>query len=392
MQIPDLPELPPEIELVLRLAQPGSPEPRDLQALLHNRLDWEKVRLFARKHSLLPFFYPRLAELADGMVPAAVLAEAQELFRLNMLRSTRLGGHLVRLRQVLEGHGIEFMALRGPLLAEIVYQPVPGVRTFSDLDILVHPQDFPSVYAALGEAGCPPVKLLTEQEQRWIVRGDRDFAFYLGADVLEVHWAVDEPGYCFPLKNSQFWEAKTSHRLLGDDFYTFNPDLFFLSMCLHGARHRWEKLAWAFDLAWFAHSQQDFDWQGFWVWACGLGFRRVAAMGMQMAELVGSARFPDEMRRAYWRENMALRLTHQNLESLLLSGAGRSRSSYKQAMNDLAYDLQARERLAAKVYLVADRLFTPRQSDWRAFRLPERLYWLYTPLRPLRLLWSALKK
>jgi hypothetical protein len=42
--------------------------------------------------------------------------------------------------------------------------------------------------------------------------------------------------------------------------------------------------------------------------------------------------------------------------------------------------------------MVANRLFVPRQSDWRTFRLPERLYWLYYPLRPLRLLWSAVRR
>ncbi len=392
MQILDLPELSPEIELVLRLARPGSQDPDDLQSLLWQGIDWEQVRQFARRHSLLAFFYRRLAELPPGAAPAEILAEARDLFRLSLARSARLGVRLADVQQVLAARGIAMLALRGPLLAEMLYQPLPGVRTFSDLDILVHPDAFPAAYTALSEAGYVAVKPLLKQEQRWIVRGDRDFSFQAGPDVLEVHWAVDEPGYCFPLKNAQFWEGITPHRLPEAEFLTFSPPLLFLNLCLHGARHRWEKLAWAFDLAWFVHSQADFDWLAFWEWAGRLGFRRVAAMGMQMAELVGGARFPEGLQEAYWADTAALRLTRRNLEELLLPGQRPRQAAYVQALNDLAYDLQARERLAARVYMVANRLFVPRQSDWQALRLPERLYWLYYPLRPLRLLWSALRR
>jgi hypothetical protein len=321
-----------------------------------------------------------------------VLAEARSLFRLNLLRSTRLGLLLESVGQLLAVNGIEMLAMRGPLLTEMIYQPAPGMRTFSDLDILVHPEDFPRVYRLLLQAGWRPNFPLAQHEQRWMTRGDRDFTFHLGADILEVHWSVDEPGYCFPLKKNQFWEGKTRHKLLENEIYSFSLPMLFLNLCLHGVRHRWEKLAWVMDLAWFAHSQADFDWQDFWEWACGLGFQRVAAMGMQAAEALGGARFPEDVRRVFWAEAVALRLTHRCLENAL-AGQGRdARSSYLQALDDLAYDLQARERLAARIYMVANRLFVPRQSDWKAFRLPERLYWLYYPLRPLRLLWSAIKR
>jgi hypothetical protein len=392
MQTLDLPELSAETELVLRLARPGDPDLFELEKILQKGVDWGGVMEFARRHNLLTMFYPRLSELPQGMAPAAVLAETRALFRLNLLRSTRLGLLLESLGQLLARNGIEILAMRGPLLAEMLYQPAPGMRTFSDLDILVHPQDFPRVYHLLLQAGWRPNFPLAQHEQRWMTRGDRDFTFHLGADILEVHWSVDEPGYCFPLKKAQFWEGKTRQNLLETELYCFSPPLLFLNLCLHGSRHRWEKLAWVFDLAWFAHSQVDFDWQGFWEWACGLGFRRVAAMGMQAAEALGGARFPEDVRVAFWAETAALQWTRRCLENALSCEAPEARSSYLRALDDLVYDLQARERLAARIYMVANRLFVPRQSDWRAFRLPERLYGLYYALRPLRLLWSALKR
>jgi hypothetical protein len=392
MQTLNLPEMSAETELVLRLARPGRSDLAEVEKIFLRGVAWEKAMEFARRHHLLTMFYPRLSELPEGLAPSGVLAEVKALFRLNLLRSARLGLLLETVHDTLARQGIEMIAMRGPLLAEMLYQPAPGMRVFSDLDILVHLQDFPTVYDRLAREGYQPAKPLTELERRWIVRGDRDLVFYMDKDILEVHWAVDEPGYCFPLKNEQYWEGMESHHLLDGNYLTFGSRMLFLNLCLHGVRHRWEKLAWVLDLAWFAHSQADFDWQGFWDWACTLGFRRAVAISMLMAELVGGAHFPEGVREVVWSETKALRLTRANLEGLFSGKTSHPRRSYQRALHDLVYDLQVRERWSAKLYMVVDRLFTPRQSDWGALRLPEGLYWLYYLLRPLRLVWSTLRR
>jgi hypothetical protein len=55
------------------------------------------------------------------------------------------------------------------------------------------------------------------------------------------------------------------------------------------------------------------------------------------------------------------------------------------ALENLRFYARARERLAARLYLVADQTFLPKQADWESWQLPEKLYPLYYLYRPLRL-------
>jgi len=386
-----------EIALVLELAAP-LPDEKLVRSLLaadqaHSQdevVDWNLVEAFAGKHQLLTFLYPRLTEFAAGQIPPVTLDRFHRAYWLNIQRSVRFASRLLDVQSILHDAGVEIAALRGPALMENLYQN-PGFRVFNDLDILLHPDDFPACYHSLCQAGWQPSLDLLSKEQRWITRGDRDLVFAREKVVLEVHWAVDERGYSFPLDAEFFLEGTVVVDLLDSKVNVLEPSKAFLMMCLHGVRHQWEKLIWAVDLSWFVHAHPQMDWHAYWDLACSLGFRRVTAMSILAAEATTGAQFPQAVLLAARSDRTASSQVSVALDRQLARDGKFTNSGYRRALFELRYNISARERLSAKFFLVADRLFTPRQSDWRWLTLPTWLYSIYYLLRPLRLILDVLR-
>jgi hypothetical protein len=381
---------PPEVALALALSLPGRRRAQHVAECLKQEVDWIALESFCRSHQLLSFIYPSLASLGREAVPKIVLNRYQAIYQVNIQRNVRLSAALLEAQELLAGAGIEMAVMRGPALASMVYEDL-GLRIFNDLDVLIAPQDFPRCYHALCQAGWRPAFELSVQERSWIVRGDRDFSFSKEQVVLEVHWAVDEKAYAFPLSAGDFLAARRSFSLLGSEASSFTPPYMLMMMCMHGVRHHWGKLVWAVDITWLADQQADLDWQALWEWAGTLRLQRVLAMGLLMAEGIGGAQLPHVLRAACWKDRKARRIVQRILQVRLSSGKEPIGTGYRRARQELSYNLQAREGSKAKIYMLLDRLFTPRQSDWRWVKLPEAWFWLYYALRPLRLVYAASK-
>lgn len=87
-----------------------------------------------------PAVHPEVAE---------ALAEAHELAVRSHLRVLV---DLAHVKEILDGAGVAWVVIKGPVLAETVY-PRFDLRTYRDLDLLVEPAAFPRALEALEAAG-----------------------------------------------------------------------------------------------------------------------------------------------------------------------------------------------------------------------------------------------
>lgn len=97
---------------------------------------------------LHPFLYLRLRERAGG----ALLETLQAAYRRAALQELQRAAQLRRIRDALQGAGIRFLVLKGPVLAATVY-PDRASRTMMDLDLLVDPEHRDRAIAILGDTG-----------------------------------------------------------------------------------------------------------------------------------------------------------------------------------------------------------------------------------------------
>jgi len=113
---------------------------RDLAALLRGGIDFAALGREAQRHGLGALLWRRLSDVADSGCPpetlAALRAEAQESAIAGLARARELVALIAGLGEA----GVAALAIKGPVSALLAYGDL-GLRRFSDLDLLVAPED-----------------------------------------------------------------------------------------------------------------------------------------------------------------------------------------------------------------------------------------------------------
>lgn len=98
-----------------------------------------------RYHRLAPLAHTLLRDAGDGL--AEVLRPDRDAAVALHLHATTLLGHV---GEILDG--VPWVVFKGPVLSELAH-PVPGLRSYHDLDLLVAPQDLREATVRLLDAG-----------------------------------------------------------------------------------------------------------------------------------------------------------------------------------------------------------------------------------------------
>jgi hypothetical protein len=154
-----------------------------------------------------------------------------------------------RTRRRFSEAGIAAVPYKGPILAALLYHDV-GLREFSDIDVLVKPEEVPRAREMLLASGYEPEFALSPSQERkllasragYFLRFDR--VKRAGRIVLELHWRIPAS---FSLDDS-FWDRLRPARLLDAEVHHFSPEDLLLILCMHGFKHGWSHLKWLCDV------------------------------------------------------------------------------------------------------------------------------------------------
>ena len=62
--------------------------------------------------------------------------------------------------------------------------------------------------------------------------------------VVELHWRLEDRYLKFPFGTETLWSSASPERLFGNPVTALSPEMLFLYLCMHGAKHYWERLEW----------------------------------------------------------------------------------------------------------------------------------------------------
>src|SRR5689334_10941593 len=147
-------------------------------ALLSEPLDWEFLLGFADQHGLAALFFWSAQDFQHA-IPAQCFKLLKAAYETNARRNLLLWHLLLEVQELLESHGVECVALKGPTLAASVYGSV-ALREFSDVDILVRPSDVARARSVLMSAGFSPVLDLHPNHEHAYLKSANELAFHRG--------------------------------------------------------------------------------------------------------------------------------------------------------------------------------------------------------------------
>jgi hypothetical protein len=138
-------------------------------------------------------------------------------------------------------------------------------------------------------------------------------------------------------------------------------------LCLHGAKHGWERLKWVFDIAGILRRHPDFDWAALHRLARAYGCRKMIALGLNLAAGV-----------------------MQTKSASPFSGAAPAALREQWSMPEVptlavrSMQVQTRDTWWERWRVVDP--FQPTARDREVLPLPRALHWMYYAIRPIRLL------
>jgi hypothetical protein len=201
-----------------------------------------------------------------GTVPDIFRASVEQSFVVSQLHMRAMYHWISEVLPALSDAGINFMVLKGPALAHLIY-PTSGLRAFGDLDLMVRERDMLAAHAVLTDHGLfsrqaldrIPPKLTDACTTYELVYRDRAHNFMLDMhydDLLNAGLvARDLDGY---------WTRSVLVTLPGTVARTLSLEDHLLHLCAHMHFHGYVKLIWFSDIAFIVRDRYDeLNWDQF---------------------------------------------------------------------------------------------------------------------------------
>ena len=378
------PILPPEIELLLCCARThlGTGDAARIRDLLQRKIDWAYLVRTAFVQAVAPLLYWHLNATCPEAVPRRVLEGFGENFLWNVKHNLFLTGELHKILKQLQAHNIEAIPFKGPILAHSLYGNL-ALRPFQDLDILVKKQEAPRARDLLVSDGYRPQFQWTPVQEESFLGSQCQYYLEQGSTgaAVEIHWAFAPKYFSFFLDTETLWQRLEPALLCGNTIDTLSAEDLLLILCVHGAKHQWDRLIWICDVAEFLRVYESLDWDWVMRRASTLGGGRMLFLGLLLAKDLLGANLPPEVSQAVERDRGARRLASQ-VQSQLFKEDNRSAG----VAESWGFQLQVRERLRDKLNYSLRYVLVPTVGDWEFLSLPKSLFFIHYFLRPLRVL------
>jgi hypothetical protein len=358
-----------EFELLTACCLPS--HQADLTSLLTPDLDWERVIGSAEHHRLIPALHSALA--GKNHIPSTLRVRAHK----QAWRAMRFTTELAKIARDFDQRGIEFLALKGPALSQLLYHN-PCLRQFGDLDLLVRPRDVRHARTALNELGFESGLHLSPKQEKSHLRSGYECAFDLKSEphVVELHWQVVPHFYAINFDIDQLFSRSVPIDIDGIGLRTLGHNDLILALCVHAAKHEWSQIGMLRDIA--AVTSFNLDWDWIFGEARRLGILKILQISLLAVREVFSVTLPARL-------PSPIAGAAETASAIL----GRLQQDYEPDTESVRYfraQLQTRERLRNRAQFVWRLATTPGVEEWKALRIPDHYFVAYRGVRIGRLI------
>jgi hypothetical protein len=343
-------------------------------------VDWKKLEELALRHRVAPMVSTTV--LLSVPLPSAAISRIydrrQDSTRISLLQTSEL----VALLDVFDEHGIRAVALKGPPLSDYLYWD-PAVRSSLDLDLLVAWDEVLRIRDLLLSRGYKITSALHwNSDSACLASRENEISFVdsYGAVSVDLHWRLMPPYFANPFDGGESTPSMMFIELAGRKVRALAPEPLLLYLCSHGAKHAFNRLAWICDVAALLRKCPDLDWPAILEQAKRTHTSRQLWVGVQLAVDLLGAPPPPEMPRDPIVQALTRQVTDRLLSGTLALPSSRELSSFI---------LQVLERPEQRLRYLLGSVMTPSEAEYDVVRLPPFLFFLYYPLRILRLIGRA---
>ena len=261
---------------------------------------WRALLHILKSHWIIPLLYWHAGRLPDELrPPAPIMDQMRAVFQWSRVRSFHMEKQLREITAAFQTEGVRLLILKGPAFGRTAY-PDPALRPGSDLDLLVHPEDFIQSRNIMERIGYTCASRLFEVFRDYSC--EENFSSHTHPrEMLPIcfHWAL----HLFPEENSgnnvQELLRNATEVEAGDlRFLVANPVDALIHAAAHMIIHHSQdiRLIWIYDIALLAQAlKAPADWKILQERSVNWGARISVEYALNLAQILTGLQLPAEI-------------------------------------------------------------------------------------------------
>jgi hypothetical protein len=256
------------------------------------------------------------------------------------------------------------------------------LRQYVDLDILVDENDAFKAGKLMSENGHTALLPLKILENKTCLHTAKDFSLMSKGGVhTELHWRLFEKKYNISLLSCAVEQKCQSVTINGKEMKTLQNELLLVYLCLHGAKHTFERIEWVCDIDRLIRSS-TVDWDYAVTLAERSHSKRAFFLGLSLAHTFFHTPLPKAIDTSIQSDDIRS-LQTMTLEKMMNKKT--ERSDFEKNRETFAFQSKLFDTKLDMLRFRFSTLFKISTTDCQTFVLPKELKFLYIVLRPIRL-------
>ena len=373
-----------EIQLILCCASTkiSSERTKRIYQLLAEKenINWQFVLATADEHGVIPLVYWQLKEISTQL-PTPVWQQLTAAFNQNAYHNLSLTAELCKISKIFTENKLIFLAFKGAVLAKLAYGDI-ALRQFVDLDILVLESAVAAASNILINHGYQPQFQFTQEQQKQYIkiRSEHNFWHPEKDITVDLHWSVLPKNFSFSPPQELVCSEPQEVSFGSVKIQTLSLETLLLFLSTHAGKHNWNHLCWICDLAELINSHPDLNWHWLEENCHKIGTKKMFWLSLYLAHDLLATSLPQEILERLKADSKTTFLA-QEVREILFANKSYSIGSFPV---ENIY-LQTMDSWRDKVWYWLDAIITPTPLEWQIISLPKWLFFIYYPIRLVRI-------
>ena len=345
---------------------------------LLREVSWPALFTLAQEHGVISLLASSMAQFEENLAPPEFVDKIRELHRTQVLSALQMTAELFRLVDQFRDAGLDAVLVKGPILALRAYGNT-GARQYGDLDFVVRQKDVLRATELMISSGYQPempVEAISPQK----IPGQYVFVRTAAPLLVELH--TERTMRYFPrgLPIEEFFARRQYVSVDGHHIPALAIEDELILICIHGAKHLWERLSMVADVSAYVIRQTSLNWERSYATARAAGAERMLNTGLLLARNLLGATLPQTVQARLKSDRSASQLA-TDIARWLPSGGRTSPGLFSRAL----YRVRMRGPVISGLGYLLWLTFSPTQEDWAAGVEKEHDGHLAVLRRPVRL-------
>ncbi|MDJ1168798.1 nucleotidyltransferase family protein [Roseofilum sp. BLCC_M154] len=356
--------------------QLNSAKASEVQDLLRTDLDWDILVQNAVRQNVFMLLYRTLKQNQSEGVPLSVFERIENEAQKRMTYNLFLTNKLLQVLKLFAEHSIQAIPFKGPIWAHLAYGNM-GLREFSDLDVLVRPEDYSKAKDVLIEQGYYDKHFGGLEESI----GEAQMVLPDGRVNIDLHYKLTPQNFYLQIETESFFDNLQTLSLSGKEVATFSPENCLALGYLQGAKDSWNSLKRICDFGALIQTYPEANWQEV-IAQCGTDENdRVFLLGIAIAQTYLQISLPERFSEKLKQFPEVVKVARQHEEYMY-----HKNMEYGYIFLIISLWERRENTLWSRLQYLLKIIFHVNARDRELFPLPDLLFFLYYPLRIVRLI------